>query len=784
MVIWKQLKFWGLWFASVPLAVFGANDSVGPTHYYFRHLVLASSMTKANAIKLEVGAPPVVIEGLPSLANKEVGDLLGRYIGQEITGQSLARLAAELTAYVKQHGQALIDVSVPPQSAANGEVRVVVVLGAYNLQRLVLGNSLESARDAKVAFDSGQIVLNDVPLLNQQPFAVAVAPFVGHPITEESIEGLIAVIETFVKTQGADVAKVALPPQDIRTGDLRLGLYIGNFPLRRLVIASNPTMLGKIETGAESRRIVAPDIAYFQTPEFDRLMAPYFGRPIDSQLTEHLRSAITAYVVKQDRMVSNIPIPDIDLKNGEVRVVVGVEHYSQLKFKGNRWFSDRLLSRQFGIKAGDEVRVSQLDAAVNQINQNPFRHAQVLVDTVNKDPGVADLDVAVQESTPYRFTFSYDDTGNDTLGDNHYTLSAQAGNLFGLDQQLSLQYTTTDVSHAFHSALLTYRAPLPWNHYISFTGAYTGYRTYAFDGDYHLKGSVYQGDLRYVVPIIRDNWSLEYSVGIDYKQQRLFAQLLGFGATEVAADDTQDVAQATSSVTWLEHDQHGSTAVNLNGNFSPGNFNRRNTDAAYDGNLVIDPNTGLPRIDPQTGQPEGGQQAEARYMYGVGFLQRIELLPDDFQLLARTQGQISSARLLGTEELAIGGAATVRGYDERIMSGDEGWTLTTEVRSPAWKQRLTFINAKYAPLETRFLVFYDDGRVDHRHPLPSDTPLHRLSSTGLGLRSNWGSQFSISADYGWQISDTSFYHPNLTGRADPFAQPNHGRFHLQGAISY
>jgi hemolysin activation/secretion protein len=775
MAIWRHLKILSLWLAGLPIGLYAAAPAAGPTHYYFRHLILAPSLAKANLVKLEKGSPKIVIESLRDLGNKEFSDFISPYIGQEITSDSLGALVSDVKKFLLGHGQALVNVSAPPQNVANGEVRLVVVLGAYELGRLVIGGSFETARDAQIAPNAGQIVIDDLPVVAQQSFAVAMAPYFGQPITDESLDSIIGAITSYVKTQGQIVAKVLLPPQDIRTGQLRLAVYVGRYPLRRLVLASSPADLAKINSEATSAQIVAPDLAYFRTPQFEQVMAPYFGRPIDKELDEQLRKAIANYVTTQDRVAASIPAADINLATGEFRLVVPIEHYSELRFKGNRWFSDRLLSRQFGIKPGDEVRVSQLDAAVNEINQNPYRHAQVLIDTVNKDPGVADVDVAVQEIPPYRITATYDDTGNDILGNNHYTLGAQFGNLFGLDQQVGVQYTTTDVSHAYQSAVLTYRAPLPWHHYISFTGAYVGYRTDYDDNNFHLKGSVYQGDLRYVVPIIRNNWSIESSVGIDYKQTALNQVFKISSFNYTVTDDAQDIAQATASVTGQEHDTFGTSYVNVSGNFSPGNFNKRNTDAAFQGNT---------NLDPVTGQPLGALQAQARYMYGNAFLQRLEFLPDDFQFLFRTQAQLSSARLVGSERFSIGGAATVRGYDERIMSGDEGWTLTTEIRSPAWKRSIPFTGNRYVPIETRLLAFYDDGRVDYRHPNANDIPLHRLSSAGLGVRSNWAANFSVSADYGWQISDTGSGIPQPNGGPDPLAQPNHGRFHLQGSISY
>ena len=124
------------------------------------------------------------------------------------------------------------------------------------------------------------------------------------------------------------------------------------------------------------------------------------------------------------------------------RSIIG--RYNQLVFKGNRWFSNRLLASALGVKPGDEVRASTLEAAIDWANQNPFRQMSVLINTVDKGPDVAELDIAVEEHPPVRIAATYDDTGIAILGDNHYTGSLQFGNLWGLDQQATYQFTTTD----------------------------------------------------------------------------------------------------------------------------------------------------------------------------------------------------------------------------------------------------------------------------------------------------------------------------------------------------
>ena len=45
-------------------------------------------------------------------------------------------------------------------------------------------------------------------------------------------------------------------------------------------------------------------------------------------------------------------------------------------------------------------------------------------------------------------------------------------------------------------------------------------------------------------------------------------------------------------------------------------------------------------------------------------------------------GQYSPSKLVATELFTIGGYNTVRGYDENIVSGDQGWLVVNELRTP------------------------------------------------------------------------------------------------------
>src|SRR3546814_12068299 len=94
---------------------------------------------------------------------------------------------------------------------------------------------------------------------------------------------------------------------------------------------------------------------------------------------------------------------------------------------------------------------------------------------------------------------------------------------------------------------------------------------------------------------------------------------------------------------------------------SPGDISDRNTDAAFQA------------------QRAG---ARARYTYLNAGLNRHTRLPGDFTWVFDLRGQVTSTNLLGSEQLAMGGAGSLRGFDEGPVYVDEGFVLRNALRHP------------------------------------------------------------------------------------------------------
>jgi hemolysin activation/secretion protein len=536
------------------------------------------------------------------------------------------------------------------------------------------------------------------------------------------------------------------------------------YPFQRLLIADSEPKAAALKSPPGAGLVFAQDVPVLATKEFADSIKPYIGQPITIEMIKKLANDVLTYLRNHDRFSTGIVVPSPqDITGGEVRLAVVLGRYKDVQFRGNRWFSREQLQASLGLKPGDEVRLSTLEEAVNWTNANPFRRVKVVVNDLQNEPGLADLVVDVQERVPFRAAVSYDNTGNETLGLNRYSASVQFGNVWGLGHQASYQYTTTDKISLFQQHSGDYRVPLPWHHYLQLAAAYSIAQPTFYNGVFTLKGQNLVTNLRYIAPVEHGALSMEFSGGLDFKQANNNFEWGGVPVPQLTSKN--DIFQLSLGATIVRRDALGAWAIGANVSLSPGNINTRNSDATF---ASTRPN-GYQRD--ANGNLNGALPiGQSRYAYGTLSVQRLTKLPADFQILSHGQLQISSANLLGSEQMSIGGQGTVRGYDERISSGDQGYLISNELQTPEWLSVLSLHRRKVGIMQTRLVAFWDFAKTGYKHPF--GTIEQPLMSAGLGLRCNVANDFSLVADYGRQLIQTK---PQ---------QPDHGRASVKATLAY
>ena len=124
---------------------------------------------------------------------------------------------------------------------------------------------------------------------------------------------------------------------------------------------------------------------------------------------------------------------------------------------------------------------------------------------------------------------------------------------------------------------------------------------------------------------------------------------------------------------------------------------------------------------------------------------------------------VSDAPLLSSEQLNLGGYATVRGYETNEISGDDGILLRNELHSSAFSP-LTDLWKNYQD-RLVFLFFWDYALATNRKLSIFEDRTKILSSIGPGLRYSVGSAISLRVDWGFQLKDSTV---SPTGRNSRF----------------
>ena len=138
-----------------------------------------------------------------------------------------------------------------------------------------------------------------------------------------------------------------------------------------------------------------------------------------------------------------------------------------------------------------------------------------------------------------------------------------------------------------------------------------------------------------------------------------------------------------------------------------------------------------------------------------------EGLDSRWTLFVRAMGQLSDTPLVSMEQFGMGGIATVRGYEERELLGDDAALGSIELRTPVFR---LFDGANAVNLRDRiqFVAFMDTGWVGLDKTQPGERGSTYLLSAGLGLRYALWQNALLRFDWGFPLKDT--YDSESTGR--------------------
>lgn len=553
------------------------------------------------------------------------------------------------------------------------------------------------------------------------------------PLTPRGKEDFLAaefLKESSLQQQGDLALDTTDAGSDVLVGSMKGLLLLGSLD----TVERNPVV-----EGVELRNLTLPgkDAALLQ-----KLSAMIVGQPLTQNKISAIRKEIIGYYQENNHPVVAVIVPEQDVTDGVLQVGVIEGKIGEVTAKGGRYFRPERMMRKFDLKQGESINTDELLSDVAWANQNPFRQTNIVF-IPGATPGTTNIDIVTNDRAPLRVYIGGDNTGNHFTGRNRWYAGFNWGDVFGLDQTLSFQYTTSSDFHKFQGYTLNYTIPLPWHNTLTFFGGYSRVHP---DIDSHIEGNGHfknkgwsgQASVRYIIPFGKTygNFLQNFQAGYDFKVTNNSLEFNGETASTKVAHVNQFLASYYAGYTPQRHKINADIDVY----FSPGNWYGDENKKAFNS---LEKNANPSYI--YTRLALGDEFTFSKY---------------DFGLYLMGRAQFASRTLVPSEQFGLGGYDTVRGYEQRLVNYDDAVCLNFELRAPHFSL-FNWMGARKMNDQLTFLAFVDYGiGWPHKDTSTSvhnhlDPKSQTLVGVGPGLRYRIGPWFYARVDYGFPLTNVN-----------------------------
>ncbi|NGX55949.1 MAG: Heme/hemopexin transporter protein HuxB [Candidatus Anoxychlamydiales bacterium] len=492
----------------------------------------------------------------------------------------------------------------------------------------------------------------------------------------------------------------------------------------------------KYEKKNNVSNIVYSNVLVPKQDELTNQLSKYLNQKVTINLLKEIKSVITEHYRNNNYPLVGVKMPaGQNITNGEVYFVISLAKLGNVNIENNKYFSTSYMLDQISLNKGEVIDTNLILKDLEWFNDNPFRNVNVVYSPSDK-LSETDITFHVEDITPYRVYAGYENTGNAVAGESRFFAGLNLGNVFKLDQQLNFQFTTAKDPQKWLGVSGTYIIPFPWHHLIKVLGSYSRVQP-GVEEFQNLKGTGYYIGARYEIQLKPyKKYSHDFIFGYDFKTTNNFLTY----ADNLIFNNDIDVSEFLLKYQGILDDSLGSTSFELYLYLSPGNMTSDNNKKSY----------ALERAG-----------AKPNYAYLVLDIERITRLFFKMSLVTNFLGQVSSGKLLLSEQLSLGGYITIRGYMENEIAGDKGILFKNELRLPPIK-----FGRNRLENEIQFLGFLDYGVAEDVDKSLLDKKSQSLLSTGPGLRYRIGSNLTFRLDYGFQLKTVHgrFFGKNRDGR--------------------
>ncbi len=441
-----------------------------------------------------------------------------------------------------------------------------------------------------------------------------------------------------------------------------------------------------------------------------KLTAPFIGQCYGNKVLNDIATALKNYYDEQDYSLGHITVTKHDPQNGELELKVSEQKISEIII-GKNGFTDKMQKfTAFGNIEGKAINFHDIEQGIYQINRLSSNNASVDLYADDKDDTVK-VYVKNKPQFPAYAAIGYDSLGNDYTGVRRTTFSGGVNNLLFLNDALNLSYTANlngdrDLKNnkSFSS---DFSIPFGYN-----TFSYDYYRSEFMRLESTKESSGYTESNTFTldrVLFLKDNWRISSNVSLVTK----------------------------SAASYLDHHKIALSKRNLTiGNIGFEIYNEFKNDITIDIKPTYSKGLRIlnAKKDEQDLSSDSPRAQFERFELYATISKRLTIPKVDVPVVLTTEmdSQLSNDVLYGSEQFAVGGYYSVRGFRDTYLVGDSGYYFRNSANFNVGSLILPLINQKNLGIlndlnNFRIEPFYDYGYIHNKY---RDTG-GRLAGTGL-----------------------------------------------------
>jgi hemolysin activation/secretion protein len=474
------------------------------------------------------------------------------------------------------------------------------------------------------------------------------------------------------------------------------------------------------------RTIAVRGSTIFSEHDFSQITSQFLGRPLTTADLAQLTQAITGLYTQAGYITSGAVLPDQDLEDGGLLIEVIEGQVDEILIEGHDQFRASYFRSRLRRAVAPPVQVNRVTKQLAIFQRHPRIERMNAILEPTTQLGVTRLRVEVQESPPWTVRLEASNERPPTIGMWGGGPDFTRTNLVGIDDEL---FVSSRFTEGLRQVEVRARSPInSWD--TELVASYQYSESDVVDSPLEfldIESEAHLVDLELRHPVLRTQ-SQELWMGVVGSWARTKSSLLGrttcfqFGLSD--CEPTVSVIRLRQDYLWRSRAMVFSARSALNFGFS------------------------LDLLDSTGERSSNDPDSEfVSWLGQVRWLQRISTdwlgwsWPPTALLVVRGDIQLSNDPLLSSEQIAIGGPYTVRGYRRNRLVRDNAMIGSVELRVPVWTRAFGEPILELGP-------FFDVGRATNVH---GPQRIRTLSSIGLALRLDLGLGIRTEASYGYRL---------------------------------